>query len=377
MDKPMNRELVFLQIFQANADRSLASWCESIYLVARVKNRLKIWQKIHDRWRLHRHVIPFAGKNRAREITAQNTLCLFCHPRGGSTWLTELLLQLPDSVLIDEPLWRGPETIPFAPPQPQHYKVPAIADLDFFHYQYIPDDAEWPAAKEALGNILRGAVPSLGLYDEQPMNRLKNSGLYITKFCYAHLLMPWLMHQFDVRAILFTRHPCSVIASQLQHPSWQYLRAETPKKIAKIPWAEFYADTLRKAGKIDSPVKYLAIIWALAFRATAMHPANNQQWLTMAYEGLVANPAFELNRLQNKLSINISPREEELARPSNSTIASSLNRSTTDRLTGWRHYLDKKQIRTIFEVLDKFEIDLYNERPEPDYNRLYKNEILK
>lgn len=338
-------------------------------------NIRKIWPKIHARWQMYHQVRPFAKKNTNRIITPQNTICLFCHPRGGSTWLAELLMQIPGSVLIDEPLWRGLETIPFSPPAYGVRKVPAIAALQFFNYQYIPAKTSWPAAKDAFGDILAGRVASLGLYNEQPLSRLGNNNLYITKFCYANLLMPWLLNQWPVRAILLTRHPCAVVASQLGHPSWQYVRPATSQKITQIPYADFYSDALQKIGKLDSPTKYLATIWALGFKETAMHHENNQRWMTMAYEGLLLQPDVELRRLHQRFSLPVSLQQSDLHRPSKSTPGTHPRHQTTSqRLNAWRDHLSKAQINTIFNVLDKFEIEIYSRQSEPDYDRLYSNE---
>jgi len=39
--------------------------------------------------------------------------------------------------------------------------------------------------------------------------------------------------------------------------------------------------------------------------------------------------------------------------------------------TAWKKELTKKQIREILNIVEKFEIDIYTDAPEPDYDRLY------
>ena len=113
-------------------------------MITQVEN---IFSKIHDRITLFRHIIPFIRKNERRIISPQNTLCLFCQPRGGSTWLAEIFLHISNSILIDEPLWRGKVKVPFKKPDFHTRKVPQISDLKFFYNQHIPEEVDWPEAR--------------------------------------------------------------------------------------------------------------------------------------------------------------------------------------------------------------------------------------
>ena len=190
---------------------------------SQIENKIS---KIHDRLILYRYIFPFIKKNKERIISPQNTLCLFCQPRGGSTWLAEIFLHIPNSVLIDEPLWRGKVTMPFSKPDYYSRKVPQISVLNFFYNQYIPEDVNWAEAQTLFENILSGRAASVGLYNEQNLKRLRKGDYYITKFCYANLLMPWLIDRFNFNAILMTRHPCAVVASQLKYPAWKGINLE-------------------------------------------------------------------------------------------------------------------------------------------------------
>ena len=99
----------------------------------------KIISKVNDRQTLFRYIYPFVKENNDRTITQDNTLCLFCQARGGSTWLAEILLNIPKSILIDEPLWRGKMVAPFIAPNYFDRKVVEVADLNFFFNQHIPE----------------------------------------------------------------------------------------------------------------------------------------------------------------------------------------------------------------------------------------------
>lgn len=338
----------------------------------------KIKSKIRDRLILYRYIYPFLKKNEQRIISKKNTLCLFCHPRGGSTWLAEILLTIPNSVLIDEPLWRGEIKIPFNKPEYFDRKSAQIAELNFFYNQYIPPEVTWPDAKNALKTIVSGRAISIGMYDEQNLKNLMSGDLYITKFNYANLLMPWLIHQFNFQSILLTRHPCAVISSQLRFPSWRNMVIPEMIEIEDFPYNEFYHAALKKVGKIDSREKYLALIWALGFKNTAMHKWNNKKWLTVSYEGLVDNYSNEINRINHRFGFDLQHLNIDCKKPSRSTHQDSIKYlKNNEQITAWQNELTQKQKAIIHKVLEIFEIDIYNKNAEPDYSRLYANEPIR
>lgn len=336
-----------------------------------------ILSKIQDRLILHKYIYPFARGNQHRTISKENTICLFCQPRGGSTWLAEILLHIRGSVLIDEPLWRGKMKSPWKRPDYSDRKVPQLAELHFYFNQYIPESENWPEARNVFEDILAGRSTSKGLYDEQEYSRLKNGGTYVTKFCYANLLMPWLIQQFDFKAILLTRHPCAVIASQLRHPSWQGIRIDKSIISEDFPFSEIYRASLEKIEKIGSLESYLALIWAMNFKLTAMHPDNNRSWLTVSYERLLLCFDSEIDRINQRLRLKLHPDLINSEKPSKSTYPDTNDKIVTHaKLDEWQRELTKSQISDILGVLDIFEIDIYNGNTEPDYQSLYANEHL-
>ena len=338
----------------------------------------KIFSKVNDRLTLFRYIYPFVKKNEDRVITPDNTLCLFCQARGGSTWLAEILLNIPNSVLIDEPLWRGKMIAPFRTPDYFDRKVTQVADLNFFYNQPIPENEYWPEAREAFKNILSGKAISIGLYNEQDMRKLKPGGLYITKFNYANLLMPWLVDQFRFNSILLTRHPCAVIASQLKLPAWKNIDPSKATKTMDFPHGHIYACELSKLGEIDSREKYLALIWALGFKNTAMHPYNGRRWLTVSYEGMLKDFHNELERIDERFSFKLQHLSIDHKRPSKSTRNRSLGYLKTDeQLCSWQKELAGAQVKTILDVLEKFDIDIYTEALEPDFDKLYSTSVVK
>jgi hypothetical protein len=266
---------------------------------------------------------------------------------------------------------------PFQKPSASDRKVAGIANLDFFYYQHIPEQESWPEATRIFNNILAGRVASKGLYDEQQYARLEKQNVYITKFCYANLLMVWLHRQFHFRSILLTRHPCAVVASQLNHRSWQRLNVEGNQAVSDFPFNAIYKEAKAKTGIIKSKEAYLALLWALNFKHTAMHPENNQTWLTISYEGLLLHFEKEIQRINDRYGLRLNIRDINHKKPSLSSMPLSAHRiQNNEQLDSWKRLLTQKQISDILHMLDLFEIDVYGSDLEPDYSRLYKNEIF-
>jgi len=268
-------------------------------------NTLK--NKIRDRYLLNRYVTPFVKRNRlsVQNISYKNSLAIIAHPRGGSTWMAELMMNIPDSVLIDEPLWRGKLRSLNSTPKPGEGKIDAIDKLGFYYNQPVPELKSWPEAKVEFEKILTGKVLSLNIYRDNNFRTLNRSKFFVTKFCYAHLLLRWLLKNFQLNAILLTRHPCAVVSSQLSHPAWKNLRINKPLKFPDFLHNELYKELEIRIPKLATREEFLAAIWALGIKQTIYSNDNDLNWITVAYENLVINFKFEINRIFKRLNIKV------------------------------------------------------------------------
>lgn len=333
--------------------------------------------KIRDRYLISRYITPFVKRNRLsnQKTDYENSLAIIAHPRGGSTWMAELMMSIPGSVLIDEPLWRGKLGSSNAIPKPGDGKIDAIDNLGFYYNQPVPELESWPDAKSIFEKILTGKVPSLNIYRDNDFKKFKSSNFFITKFCYAHLLLRWLLHNFQINAILLTRHPCAVVSSQLSHPAWKNLRIEKPLKFPDFRNNELYKDLEIRIPKLETREEYLSAIWALGVKETIYSDNNNVDWVTVSYESLVLNFKFEINRIFKRLNIKV-PKSiwQYQNKPSESTTKRSIvDIKDGNLLNSWKQRLSKEEIRKILQIVEKFEIDVYSTDEEPNYNILYNN----
>lgn len=331
--------------------------------------------RISDRFYLHFYVQPFARKQTGiKNFNQKNTIALFTHPRGGSTWLAEILKNIPDAALVDEPLWRGIFQSGGNLPGPTEGKLKETRALNFYYYQPIPEKAEWPEAEAFFYKLFNREIANLNIYRETNICQLNKADTFIYKFNFGHLLLPWLRNKFDFRAICMTRHPCAVVASQLKHPSWQKFLQQPIFHTPVFRYCEVFQVYDAVFRQLKHPEEILAAIWALNTKHTIYHPDNGVKWLSLSYEKLVLSPETELEKLFRHIELPIPENMlHSLAKPSVSTNPDSFyHLQATNRiqqLSRWKKDLNPQQIVNILKVLETFDIDLYSENIEPDYSK--------
>lgn len=334
-------------------------------------------EKIRNRFLLHRYLQPFCRWHLAHRIyTPANTIALFTQPRSGSSWLAELLNHIPNSTILNEPLWRGHIQTHGIMPRQADGKVDEIKKLDFYFYQPIPEKAIWPEAEFFFDKLFRGGVCKLGLYDLNDFRNLEKSNVFVIKFCYANLLFHWLIARFPIQPVVLLRHPCAVVTSQLHHYSWQMLKKQPFFALASFPYNSYYHQYLELLKEIHSPEGILAALWSINIKAIHQPHDHNKQWLTIAYEKLYLNAEEEITRLFSWLGHPVPPAVwNNFMRPSISTSDSSFkliqNRNPAKHLSRWMEDLNKDQIKNIMDVVAAFGINIYTaDSLEPDYNKL-------
>jgi len=335
-----------------------------------IKNTLN---RIKDRYYLHHDIFPFVKRNKNRVITKENTICLFSHQRSGSTWLAEILLQIPNSCLIDEPLQLGKIKGQGLISNQNYRDTFNVKDRRFYDEQPIPINAEWLEAEKLVADIIGGRIDSLSLYDETGPKRLKNANIYIVKFNFGHLLSNWLINKFSVNSIMLFRHPCAVVASQLKIKPFKAIDFTEKKEFPDFRYKviiEKY-DSIYKT--LNSFEEYLAFMWSIKIKEALFQKNYKNDWLNVAYESLVTNFENETQRIFKWIDKDLPEKLTDLQfKPSISTKFHSIERiKTNQQLKAWENDLSKKQIKEILNIVEKFEIDIYSTAPEPDYDILY------
>ncbi len=314
-----------------------------------------------------RYVRPFAANNARHGMPPDRVnIAIFSEPRGGSTWLAEILCRLPGSFLISEPMFPA-------------FDYDEIRGVKFCGNQYIPEEAEWPEAQAYFRKLFNLEVRSLAAlrlyYYNDDLSNIAKAKYFIHKDVNSNMLLSWVTRRFSVNPIYLIRHPCAVIASQLKYKHWDYIlkdiRAYFPDPSDRHQELyEHYRDII---GKISLPEERMAAEWALHNVVPVTHPENDRRWITVAYEKLFMAPESELERIFKRLGI-AQPAGilDYVRKPSITTVAGSNSFIQSGKqLLSWQKSLTQSQIRNILNITRGFGLDFYDESPEPDYARIY------
>lgn len=302
--------------------------------------------------------------SRKKNIDKGSTLTIFSSPRGGSTWLAELLSRsIAHSTLLLEPLYRGQYQTSGRMPSGHKARVP-VDKLGYWYYQPIMEDEDWPESLELFRSLLNRENLALSMVYENELRQIAGSDHFIYKFCYGHLLMPWMVKHFDVSCIFLTRHPGAVIASQLRHGGWNHLQAGDASRFILPTFrnSDFFEKYKHITEKIRTPEENLAAMWAISVGSVMAHPKNNVAWKTISYEGLFMDPEETLVDVLEYLGKPYSEKAlDDIRKPSKTTNdASYKDLSNNTQLESWRRKLSSKQVERISDILHEFEIDFYS-----------------
>lgn len=299
----------------------------------------------------------------------EDTLVIVGTPRSGTTLVMELLAWLPGYTALFEPF----HPVWFA----------GCRGAGVTEKPYLRAGEPWPEVEHYLERVFTGREIGKHYYfDTTPENVLQRvrSRRLVVKFVRANQLLPWMTPRFEVRGRVFVvRHPGAVIASQLKSGFTGYLRdgldhTPTPEDLrAEATRLEpDHPGTLERIGDLRTTEEVLAAIWCLDMLVPAASPELDR-WYLLPYERLVKRQGAELSDLFGWLGEPVPSRAlSQLERPTQVARDKEAGRITdsTRQLPKWRKQLDDGTVRRILDVLGRFEIDFYDESPEPHEDRL-------
>jgi hypothetical protein len=281
----------------------------------------------------------------------RNTLLIAGSPRSGTTFLAELLNQIPRSAILFEP---------------EHIQqVPEARRAGLTWHTFKDPREDWPEGRRFFERALRGRLITGWTVSHVPLSKAIAPRTWIVKFVDANFMLGWLAANFPVRApILLIRHPCAVIASQLRR-GWSNPHPPRLKGfLARYPQFADYLETLR------DPAEFAAALWSMQTLAPLSLP-RPWPFVLLTYEELAADPSRELERLFATWQMPMpSGIVERAMRPSGTTDTGSALAAGSDPSSAWRRSLSASQIDGILGVIRTFGLDFYDESPYPDPDRL-------
>lgn len=299
----------------------------------------------------------------ARGSSYKENILLACHPRGGSTWLAEIVSTLPNYHTIWEP---------FNPIQNR-----LAEQRGFKAYNYFPEIGEKMSThvenvlkgRELTGNLMgpyRGIDGALG--------RLNPRASFVFKCTNANMMLAEVHRLVPLKTIVLLRHPCAVVSSQLSHGAWDCVAEVKNGKKALEDDLRFAVDRVLERhpdwrtlwNEIETLAGVLAFVWGLR-TLFPLQEAPPQDWCFVTYEDLVEEPGEEIERIFEYLERPI-PRgayEQIGVTSASKTTEDSNVKKGADPLRTWKSRLSSEQTDRILRVIRKMGIRIYSEGLRP------------
>jgi hypothetical protein len=306
-------------------------------LINRITKKVSVLTKIG--------LISFYSKLRKR--SAKDQLLIFSDPRGGSTWLAEMINSIPRSAIIWEPL---------------HLEyVHQLRELNFGWRQHIPEKTDWPEVKKLFEKIFKGSIVNEWTMLHSTLSNYISAKILIIKLCRGNMLLPWITRTFDLKyqPIYMVRHPFGVVNSQMKQGGWDNIPDSF--EIPNTPFNDFLKMHQSYFKSLNTKEEKLTSLWCLSNTVPLNHQDNNIKWISIYYENLLLKPEQEVQRIFNKWKIPVPEGIEKNYRKESSTTLGRIDTNDPEaQLNRWQRELSISQIDKMQSVLDYFGITCYS-----------------
>ncbi|MBK9538661.1 MAG: sulfotransferase [Flavobacteriales bacterium] len=285
------------------------------------------------------------------QVDPAKAILIFGAPRGGSTWLEELVRTIPSTATIWEPL--------------DLENNPPFARIGFWWRQHIPEGEQWPEAEALFQDLLAGRMLSNYLTRTSTLGQLRAADRLVVKFIRGNLLLPWMVQRFPLpKPVLLIRHPCAVISSQKKRGTWD----KFPVVIEPPPhrFDALYRSYQPYFNTASTFEERQAASWAADHKYLLEHPLNDVAWTTITYEELVVYPEATLRKLFSGWGMEIPAKALDLVRkPSSTVVEGSRVHDPHAQLSLWQSRMTPDEIQRALAMVHRFGIDLYDEGVMP------------
>ena len=281
-----------------------------------------------------------------RKFEPRENLIIFSDPRGGSTWITEAISQIPKTAILWEPLHPA--------------GVAYFNKLNFGLRQFIPELETWIDAEIAFERLFKGKVLNAWTSQLSSPIRFLRAERMIVKFCRANAMIPWLTRVFNFTydPIYLVRHPFAVSASQLKHGAWDY--DFNGFVIPNSPYNDVYIQHADFLSSLKTKEEALVATWCLTNLVPLRSARNDKSWVTVYYEDLIRNPEKELERIFQRWGLPMPESViNQIKTPSVTAKETTFLNSIEQQCGKWTSFFDQQQVKRMGSVLQYFEVEHY------------------
>lgn len=272
-------------------------------------------------------------------------ILVFSSPRGGSTWLAEVLSSTLNIPVLWEPMLKRTSS--------RFYK------LNFAEMQYLPKEDQNEEVLKQFERLFKGKGIDAWEKQKTDSKSLIQSNKVLIKFCRGNMLLPYITNQFNFKKkpVFLIRHPFAVVASQMKHIGWKDVKStfEIPKNQHNEVYSK-HQDYLKTLKSIEL---ILIAQWCITNKVPLDDSQNNKDWITITYEEMILNPQLTVKRIFDEWGIETNVNSINFRKKSSTTRQGSPI-LPKDQLGYWKTSFNDKQINQMIEVLNYFSIELYD-----------------
>lgn len=281
---------------------------------------------------------------------------LFATPRGGSTWLMEILASQPGIKFFDEPL------------SPRRENV-AHSGLFPGYESLMPETGDASKIIAFLKDLQRGRHSYMNVTPFRRNHRFFTNRCVFKIHEIEHLIQR-VEDECRGQVVYLLRHPVATSISRDALPRLDlfldsdYYKAfvSNPEKLARI----------RLIARSGSRLQKAVISWCFENMVVLRNPGPN--WLVLTYEEMVLNPARACDLLLARLDLkdrdammtSFERPAVNIAMSRADTLAAMNNRDARQRrrklVTKWLDRVTGEQLAEADEILHAFGVDAYEPR---------------
>jgi hypothetical protein len=290
---------------------------------------------------------------------------IFSTARSGSTWLMEVIASQRGIKFIDEPLRMT---------RFRNGNSPLPPSWDFL----LPNPEREPCLERYFRDLINNRI---AIGSPSPLSKFHRfiSRRIVFKILGCKDMMNWFEERFRAQIVYLVRHPVPTSLSRTRY-------GLLPLFLANDAYCDRYlTPALREYGwlifKRGSELQKKVLDWCLQ-NLPPLKFSDRSRWLCLHYEDLVMDPAGSVDKLVNSLELNEKNRLiRQISLPSTSVSLSDqetrrhLNRIPGDEnrlylVNKWRQRISRAEEEQAFEVLRRFDLDVYEPGQDMPAHRL-------
>lgn len=283
----------------------------------------------------------------------EDAIIICSEARGGSTWLMELLRNIPGTIINWEPLHVTNGVVP------SDYKL---------GWRPLLNRESQPKYESLFRKILE-----LKLYNNWTLRfvdlvDIKPSAHVLTKFVRANNLLPYFIDSFPEMKyppIFLLRHPITTCISRLKtfEKEKDIVNAKNRIKFV-VPDCinnERFNDHVSYLDSLETTLEFEVAIWCVNNAHLVAHK-NHSKWCTIYYEDMVLQPEQQLRELAVQLGLTIPEdrfKKINFRKASATNYQGDLKNNQKEQLENFLVDLDETQLVQIQAVFNHFNFKTY------------------